>query len=202
MLDPFMLIQLKEVFATLQADCQFDVHVAPEHESRVQLLELLNEVTACSPRLSCSVQTGDTLEFSLLKNGENTRIKFRGVPTGHEFTSLLMAILNSDGQGRNFPDAATTARVQALKGSVDLTTYVSLNCTNCPDVVQMLNLMSLLNPAISHEMVDGTINLEEVEALDIKVVPAIYANGLLLHNGRISWNELLTKLENRVRKQE
>lgn len=87
------------------------------------------------------VSDGEGLEFILLKDGAKTGIKFRGVPNGHEFTSLLLAILNSDGKGKNFPDESICNRVKALNGSIHLTTYVSLTCTNCPDVVQALNAM-------------------------------------------------------------
>ena len=86
-----------------------------------------------------------------MKNGHKTGITFRGVPNGHEFTSLLLAILNLDGKGKNFPDEQVCNRVKALKGPIRLTTYVSLTCTNCPDVVQALNAMTTLNEAITHE---------------------------------------------------
>jgi alkyl hydroperoxide reductase subunit AhpF len=107
-----------------------------------------------------------------------TGIKFRGIPTGHEFTSLLLAILNADGKGKNIPDEAICRRIQALKGDIHLTTYVSLTCTNCPDVVQTLNLMALLNPRIHHEMVDGAIYREEANALGVQAVPSVpYTTG-------------------------
>ncbi len=195
MLDQAFIIQLKDIFASLKAEFTFDVTVSDFHESRTELLELLTDVASCSPRISCRVKEGEGLEFVLLKDGQDTRIKFRGVPNGHEFTSLLLAILNSDGKGKNIPDETICQRVKALKGPVRLTTYVSLTCTNCPDVVQSLNLMAILNEEISHEMVDGAINIEEVEALHIKGVPAVFADGKLLHSGKATFGELLQKLE-------
>ena len=141
------------------------------------------------------VSDGDGLEFILLKDGAKTGIKFRGVPNGHEFTSLLLAILNSDGKGKNFPDESICNRVKALNGSIHLTTYVSLTCTNCPDVVQALNAMTTLNPQIHHEMVDGAINQAEVDALKIQGVPSVFADGKLIHVGRGEFGELLSKLE-------
>ena len=126
---------------------------------------------------------------------KKTRIKFRGIPNGHEFTSLLLAILNSDGKGKNIPDGSLQKRIAALKGPIRLTTYVSLTCTNCPDVVQALNLMAILNDNIEHEMVDGAINQAEVEALHIQGVPSVYADGKLIHVGRGEFGELLEKLE-------
>ena len=107
----------------------------------------------------------------------------------------MLAILNSDGKGKNFPDASICNRVKALKGPINLTTYVSLTCTNCPDVVQALNAMTTLNPRIHHEMVDGAIYQDEVEALKIQGVPAVFADGKLLHVGRGEFGELLNKLE-------
>lgn len=195
MLDQGLIIQLKDIFASLEANYVLDVTVSPEHESRNDLLELLNGVVGCSDKISCRIKEGSGLEFKLLKNGEDTRIKFRSVPTGHEFTSLLLAILNSDGKGKNIPDEGIRQRVKALKGPINLSTYISLTCTNCPDVVQSLNLMAILNENIRHEMVDGAIHIDEVEALNIKGVPAVYADGKLLHSGKSDFGELLQKLE-------
>jgi alkyl hydroperoxide reductase subunit F len=187
--------QLSGIFAGLTNEYMFDVQVSPEHESQKELLELLNDLASCSDKISVQVTDGKGLEFSLLKNGEKTGIKFRGVPNGHEFTSLLLAILNSDGKGKNIPDESICNRVKALNGPIKLTTYVSLTCTNCPDVVQALNAMTTLNPEISHEMVDGAINQEEVEAMKVQGVPSVFADGKLLHVGRGDFGELLAKLE-------
>ena len=185
--------QLSGIFAGLTNEYMFDVQVSPEHESQKELLELLNDLASCSDKISVQVTDGKGLEFSLLKNGEKTGIKFRGVPNGHEFTSLLLAILNSDGKGKNIPDESICNRVKALNGPIKLTTYVSLTCTNCPDVVQALNAMATLNPEISHEMV----NQEEVEAMKVQGVPSVFADGKLLHVGRGDFGELLAKLEAR-----
>lgn len=195
MLDSAMKDQLSGIFAGLTTDYIFDVTVAPGHENRHELLELLNDVASCSDKLSVQVTNGDGLEFSLLKNGEKNGIKFRGVPNGHEFTSLLLAILNSDGKGKNIPDESICNKVKALNGPIKLTTYVSLTCTNCPDVVQALNVMATLNPQITHEMVDGAINQEEVEAMKVQGVPSVFADGKLIHVGRGDFGELLGKLE-------
>ncbi len=187
--------QLNTLFAGLTSAYTFDITVAPDHGSRPELLELLSDLADCSPQLTCQVKEGEGLAFDLLKDDTPTRIRFRGVPNGHEFTSLLMAILNSDGKGKNIPDEGVCRRVKALKGPIRLTTYVSLTCTNCPEVVQALNLMAVLHPSLSHEMVDGAIYQAEVEALHIQGVPAVFADGQLLHSGRGDFSELLAKLE-------
>ena len=195
MLDVSMKDQLTGIFAGLVADYIFDIQVADRHESRAELLELLDDVASCSEKLSCRVSEGEGLRFALLKNNESTGISFRAVPNGHEFTSLLLAVLNSDGKGKNLPDDVVRKRVEALNGPIHLSTYMSLTCTNCPDVVQALNAMATLHPDFSHEAVDGAINQAEVEALHIQGVPAVYADGKLIHSGRGDFGELLSKLE-------
>ncbi len=86
------------------------------------LLELLGDVADCSDHITCVVNEGDALKFTLLKNGDRTGITFWGIPNGHEFTSLLLAVLNLDGKGKNFPDEAVCNRVKALKGPIHLVT--------------------------------------------------------------------------------
>ncbi|MDR2920580.1 MAG: alkyl hydroperoxide reductase subunit F [Tannerella sp.] len=196
MLDNSIKEQLKSIFADLNNAYLFDIYVSDHHESRSELIDLLEGVASTSDKISCQINPGDELAFFLLKNGRKTGIKFRGVPTGHEFTSLLMAILNSDGKGKNIPDEGILKRVRGLKGPIHLTTYVSLTCTNCPDVVQALNLMAVLHPGLEHEMVDGAINQEEVDKLKIQGVPTVIADGQILHVGRGDFSELLSKLEN------
>ena len=197
MLDASLKEQVRSIFSGLKADYMFDMEVAPQHESRGELVELLGEVASCSDRIACRERPGEGLRFSLLRNGEPTGISFRAVPTGHEFSSLLLAVLNADGQGKNFPDRSVCDRVRALNGPIRLTTYVSLTCTNCPDVVQALNAMVTLNPGVEHETVDGAIHQAEVAALNVQGVPSVFADGELLHVGRGDFGELLAKLEAR-----
>lgn len=197
MLESALKKQLKDIFSGLEGNYIFDIQAAPEHESRQELIELLSDVADCSDRLSCHVSEGERLEFTLVKNGMPTGIRFRAVSNGHEFSSLLLAILNADGKGKNFPDEAVCNRVRALKGSIRLTTYVSLTCTNCPDVVQALNAMTTLNSRIVHETVDGALYQDEVDALKIQGVPSVFADGELIHVGRGSFGDLLAKLEAR-----
>ena len=197
MLDSAIKDQLKGLFAQLEAHYTFDIFVHPQHESRAELVDLLEEVASCSDKLSCRLQDSEGLKFILLKEGEDTGIIFRAVPGGHEFTSLLMAVLNADGKGKNFPDEFITRRIKALQGPISLTTYLSLTCTNCPDVVQALNMMVLLNGQIRHEAVDGSINEEEVERMKVQAVPTVFADGEQIHVGRSSMGDLLEKLEAR-----
>jgi alkyl hydroperoxide reductase subunit F len=195
MLDAALKEQVKTLFAGLEANYVLDITVPTQHENRDDLLELLNELATCSEKMECKVKDGEDLAFSLLKNGKSTGIKFKGIPNGHEFSSLLLAILNSDGKGKNIPDEATCNRIKALKGNISLSTYVSLSCTNCPDVVQALNLMALLNDNFSHEMVDGSIYQAEADRLKVQAVPSVFAGEQLLHTGKAGLGELLEKLE-------
>lgn len=173
MLDSAMKDQLSGIFSGLVSQYVFDIQVAPDHESRQELIDLLGDVASCSDHLSCSVADGEGLQFTIVKDGMPTGIRFRAVPNGHEFTSLLLAVLNCDGKGKNIPDEGICARVRALNGPIKLTTYVSLTCTNCPDVVQALNVMATLNSCITHETVDGAINQKEVEAMKVQGVPSV-----------------------------
>jgi alkyl hydroperoxide reductase subunit F len=195
MLDSAIKEQVQSLFAGLEANYVLDITSPLHHESREELLELLGDVAAASDKITCKVREGASFGFSLLKNGETTGITFRGIPNGHEFSSLLLAILNSDGKGKNIPDEHICNRVKALKGNIRLATYVSLTCTNCPDVVQSFNVMALLNKNITHEMVDGAICQDEAEALKVQAVPSVFADGKLLHVGKAGFGELLEKLE-------
>lgn len=197
MLEPDVLAQVREVFLHLHSLYTFDIACDASTEEGRELTEFLADVASCSDKISCrAVENGGGQPgFSLLKDGLPTGISFRGIPGGHEFTSLLMAVLNADGVGKNLPDEATAARIAALRGPIRLQTYVSLTCTNCPDVVQALNVIALLNGQTAHVMTDGALFPDEAEAMKIQAVPTVYANGKLLHVGRGSLGELLQKLE-------
>ncbi|MBE6287262.1 MAG: alkyl hydroperoxide reductase subunit F [Mediterranea massiliensis] len=200
MLDQSILQQVREIFKNLDAHYTFRLIADSSRNETEGMRQFLSDFTSCSDHLTCEFNhtfQDNSLEFSLLKNHEETGITFRGIPNGHEFTSLLLAVLNADGKGKNMPDEAICQRIKALKGAIRLQTYVSLTCTNCPDIVQALNIMALQNPNLTHEMVDGALFQEEVSQLNIQAVPAVYANGEMLHMGRGSLGELLQKLEER-----
>ena len=200
MLDTSILDQVRSIFAQLEANYTFEIKASASREEAPELTAFINDVASCSDKISCETVNaeGNCLEFSLLKNGKHTGIKFRGIPNGHEFTSLLLAVLNADGKGKNLPDKMITQRIKDLCGKVKLQTYVSLTCTNCPDIVQSLNIMSLLNDDITHEMIDGALFQQEADEMKIQAVPTVYANGKMLHVGRGSLGKLLEKLEELV----
>lgn len=199
MLDNNILEQVRGIFAGLKAHFTFEIAVSPMRQESSEIIAFFDDVASCSPNLSCRQiePMNNTLSVSLLKDGEPTGIKFRAIPNGHEFTSLLLAVLNADGKGKNLPDESISRRIKALN-RVKLYTYVSLTCTNCPDIVQSLNIMALFNPDIEHEMIDGALFQEEVEAMRIQAVPTVYAGDKMLHVGRGTLGELLEKLEKEV----
>lgn len=195
MLEQGLKDQIRSLFEGLKSNYSFRITVSPTHESREELIGMLQDVASCSDKVDCQVTEGDGLFFTILKDGIPSSIFFHAVPSGHEFSSLLLAILNMDGIGKNIPDEVISGRIRALKGNIRIKSYISLSCTNCPDVVQALNVMSVLNGNVQHDIIDGAINQQEVERLNIQAVPSVYANGELLHAGRSTTGELLAKLE-------
>ena len=200
MLDSTILKQVSDVFANLENNYTLDVRTDTSRTEAAELKEFVNDFVSTSTHLSANfTDTNDAqLSFSLLKEGQPVGISFRGIPNGHEFTSLLLAVLNADGKGKNLPDEAISKRIANLKGDIKLQTYVSLTCTNCPEVVQALNIMALKNSRVNSEMIDGALFQDEVARLNIQAVPAVFANGQLLHMGRGDLGELLGKLEDLV----
>lgn len=198
MLDQALKDQIKNLFGGLKNQYELQITVDNSHTKREELITLIDEVASCSVNVKYSVNEGENLSLTIKKGNTVLPITFRAVPNGHEFTSLLLAILNADGIGKNLPDEVIVTRIKALKGSAEIKSYISLTCTNCPDVVQALNILSIINPNIKHEIIDGSINQAEVEKLNIQAVPTVYANDKLLHVGRSSLGELLGKLEDMV----
>jgi alkyl hydroperoxide reductase subunit F len=195
MLDPAILTQLKDLYAPVQGEYALVMHPSSDSH-QAELKELLDQFASASSRIRV-VEHGKeaaSVGFELLKDGAATGVRFRGIPGGHEFTSLVLSILNADGKGK-LPDEAVRARVRALRGPIELRTYVSLSCTNCPDVVQALNQMALLHGDFRHEMVDGALAEAEVERLGIQAVPSVYAGEKLVHVGKGTFGELLDVLE-------
>lgn len=200
MLDHAILDQLRGIFSSLDANYTLSAKYSSLRTEKDEMKSFLTSFASTSEHISVEFQEladGNILEFEILKDGEATGIKFCGIPGGHEFTSLLLALLNADGKGKNLPDEELSRRIATLSCEIRLRTFVSLSCTNCPDVVQALNVVALMNSSVSHEMVDGALFADEADALQVQAVPSVYANGELLHVGRGSLGELLQKLEER-----
>jgi len=195
MLDQGIKDQLTTHFATLSSSLTLSLF-AGDSPKQQELRELLADVASCSPKIAL-VEVAEAVpgvQFDILREGVATGIRFRGVPGGHEFTSLIVAVLNADGKGK-LPDEGVKRRVRALKGPVRLRTYVSLSCTNCPDVVQALNQMALMHADFRHEMIDGELAESDIESLGIQGVPAVVNGNNIVHVGRANFAELLETLE-------
>lgn len=195
MLDLEMKNELKHVFRELQKPLVLEYDVCG-HSSQVELLSMLADLAECSPLLEVRSSGKDSTvpSFSILRNGSPSGVRFRGIPGGHEFTSLVLALLHADGKGKQ-PDDFIRHRIRNLKGPIRLRTFVSLDCENCPDVVQTLNLFSLIHDDFHHEMIDGAFFQEEIARLSIQGVPSVMAGDALLHSGKIALPELLSVLE-------
>src|SRR5690606_26667847 len=131
--------------------------------------------------------------FSLNRPGGNIGLRFAGIPLGHEFTSLVLALLQVGGHPPKV-EADVIEQVKQLKGPFHFETFVSLTCHNCPEVVQALNLMAVLNPNITHVMIDGGLYQQEVEQRQIMAVPTIYLNGKEFGAGRMEIGVILVKI--------
>lgn len=202
MLDQDLIEQLKSVFAPIENEITLS-YFESKNEKQSELIQMLEGVASANSKIKVTSQkiSSEIPRFEILKNNSKTGITFSGIPGGHEFSSLVLAILNVDGKGK-IPDAAIARRIKQLKGPVNLKTYISLTCENCPDVVQALNQMSLIHAEFTHEMIDGAYVQNEIESLGIQGVPSVVHDGKLVHSGKISFSDLLAKLETHFGKTE
>lgn len=171
-----------------------------EGDSSREMLELLQDVASLSVNIKLEQQHNDDERkpsFAVNRPGENTGIRFAGIPMGHEFTSLVLALLQVGGHPPK-AEVAVLEQIRALDREYNFETYISLTCQNCPDVVQALNLMALLNPNVRHTMIDGALFQQEVAARQIMAVPSVYLNGEPFAQGRMTVEEILAKLDSNV----
>lgn len=193
LLDADIKAQLAQYLQLLENDIVLTVSAGDDNVSR-DMLALIDELTAMSPKIKVEkAKLERTPSFSVNRVGENTGITFAGVPLGHEFTSLVLALLQVSGRPPKVSQDVVD-RIQQIRGKHHFETYVSLTCHNCPDVVQALNIMSVLNPDISHTMIDGAAFKEEAEQKGIMAVPTVFLNGKLFASGRMSLEDILAKL--------
>ena len=162
-----------------------------------EMRAMLQEIASLSPRLSYQESNDDNERkpsFALNRAGGNMGVRFAGIPMGHEFTSLVLALLQVGGHP---PKASEDVleQIRQLEGEYLFETYISLSCQNCPEVVQALNLMAVINPRIRHVMIDGALFQEEVTARQIMAVPTIMLNGQNFAQGRMELEEILAKLD-------
>jgi len=195
MLDTNLKTQLKAYLEKVTQPFEI-VASLDDGEKSQELLSLLQDIAGLSDKITLKTDGDDARKpsFSLNRIGGNISLRFAGIPMGHEFTSLVLALLQVGGHpSKTAPEVIE--QIKALDGDYRFETYFSLSCQNCPDVVQALNLMAVLNPNVKHVAIDGALFQDEVEARQIMSVPSIYLNGELFTQGRMSEEEILAKLD-------
>ncbi|WP_313077441.1 alkyl hydroperoxide reductase subunit F [Melaminivora sp.] len=196
MLDANLQAQLKAYLERLQRPVEL-VATLDDSATARELRELLSQIASLSDKVTV-VEAGDVPvrkpSFLITNPGLDTGVRFAGVPLGHEFTSLVLALLQVGGHpSKEAPELL--AQIRDLEGEFHFETYYSLSCHNCPDVVQALNLMSVLNPGITHTAIDGAVFQQEIKDREIMGVPTVFLNGERFGQGRMELAEILGKID-------
>ena len=197
MLSTEILNALKGYTATMQNTVSFVLQTG-EYKKRDELVDFLEQISAVSENII--LEQRDTngalrspISFYLEVDGKSTGTEFSGIPSGHEFNSLILALLWSSGTEIKLDDSLK-AMVQNINEELHFEVFISLSCHNCPDFVQGLNQFALLNPNIKSEMIDGGLFPTLISDRDIQGVPSVYLNGELFANGKVEIGELVKKL--------
>ncbi|MNI17839.1 NADH dehydrogenase [compost metagenome] len=194
-LDHEIKTQLEQYLQLLEGDVVLKVSTGSDDASK-EMLALVDEIASMSTRITVEqTQLPRTPSFSVNRVGEDTGVTFAGTPLGHEFTSLVLALLQVSGRPPKV-EQSVIDQIKGIRGDYKFESYISLSCHNCPDVVQALNLMSIFNPGITHTMIDGSVFKEEVESKDVMSVPSVYLNGEFFESGRMTVEEILAKMGN------
>lgn len=196
MLDANLKTQLKAYLQKLSRPIEIVASLDDGEKSR-ELQSLLEEIASLSDRIAVIEKHSDAERkpsFSIGEPGKDAGIRFAGIPMGHEFTSLVLALLQVGGHPVKLDDAVIE-QIRSLDGDYEFETYISLSCQNCPEVVQALNVMSIINPRIRQVTIDGALFQNEVEARQIMAVPTVYMNGEVFGQGRTGVKEILAKLD-------
>jgi alkyl hydroperoxide reductase subunit F len=196
MLDADLKTQLKGYLESLTHPVRIVASCDDSDESR-KMLDLIGVIAALSPLVSLDPVGDDAAvkpSFALRRPGKEPHVRFAGVPMGHEFTSLVLALLQAGGYAPKV-SPEVLERVRSLSGELNFETFVSLSCQNCPEVVQALNVMAVSNPAVRHTMIDGALFPDEVERRQILAVPAVFLNGQPFGQGRMGLEEIIAKLD-------
>nr|MDH3078394.1 alkyl hydroperoxide reductase subunit F [Bacillus velezensis]MDH3091860.1 alkyl hydroperoxide reductase subunit F [Bacillus velezensis] len=192
-LDANIKAQLNQYMRLIENDIVLKVSAGDDDTSK-DMLALVDELASMSSKISVEkTELNRTPSFSVNRTGEDTGVTFAGVPLGHEFTSLVLALLQVSGRAPK-ADQKVIDQIKNISGEYRFESYISLTCHNCPDVVQALNMMSVLNPNITHTMIDGAAFKEEVESKNIMAVPTVFLNGESFGSGRMTIEEILAKM--------
>ncbi|MBS0394335.1 MAG: thioredoxin family protein, partial [Proteobacteria bacterium] len=195
MLDESLQSQLKAYLERLTLPIELVASLDDSDAAR-ELEALLTEIASLSPLIGYVRADDDPRRpsFEIRRRDSDVGVRFAGIPLGHEFTSLVLALLQVGGYPPKV-EAELLEQVRALPGEYRFETYFSLSCQNCPDVVQALNLMSIVNPRIRHVAIDGALFQGEVEAREVMAVPTVFLNGAVFGQGRMDLAQILAKLD-------
>ncbi|MDK8462516.1 alkyl hydroperoxide reductase subunit F [Marinobacter sp. SS13-12] len=196
MLDASIKEQLKAYMEKLQQPIEL-VAAYDDSPKSQELKQLLDEIEPMSDKISQRTEESDDVRrpsFAINRIGSDIGVRFAGIPMGHEFTSLVLALLQVGGHPPKASDEVIE-QVKELDGEFEFETYFSLSCQNCPDVVQALNLMSVLNPRIKHTAIDGALFQDEVEQREVMAVPSVYLNGKPFGQGRMTLEQIIAKVD-------
>lgn len=197
MLSPDIIEALKSYTQKLEKNVSFVVQTG-QHSKREELMSFLNGIAEVSERLSVeerdlSSALRSPISFLIEADGEDTGIRFSGIPGGHEFNSLVLAMLQAGGTALKLDDDVQ-ALIAGNAEELNFEVFISLSCHNCPEVVQTLNQFALLNSNITNDMIDGGLFQSDIESRDIQGVPSVYLNGELFANGKVDAASLIDKL--------
>ena len=195
MLDDNLKAQLKAYLERVTLPFEIEASLS-DSASSAELKQLLQDIAAMSDKITLRLDGNDARKpsFSLKRTGTEQSLRFAGIPLGHEFTSLVLALLWTGGHPPKV-EQSVIDQIQGLDGDYAFEVYMSLTCHNCPDVVQALSLMSVLNPRIKTVIVDGALFQDEVNAREIMAVPTVYLNGQEFGSGRMTVEEIAAKLD-------
>ena len=196
MLDDSIKTQLQAYFERITQPIEL-IASLDDRPASAEMRELLGEIAAIAPaKITARFDGQDARRpsFQITRAGADMGMRFAAIPMGHEFTSLLLALLWAGGHPPKV-EADVIEQIQAIEGDFVFETYMSLTCHNCPDVVQALNLMAMLNPRIRHVAIDGGLFQQEIEERQIMGVPAVYLNGQMFSSGRMELPEILAKID-------
>ena len=196
MLDANLKTQLKAYLEKVTRPVNITAYVNDTDKS-MEMQALLQEIVGLSDKLKLTEKrdaTQRTPSFVLTYEGGGQGACFAGIPMGHEFTSLVLALLQTGGHPPKV-EAQVLEQIKSLPGPLHFETYISLSCHNCPEVVQALNLMAAINPSISSTMIDGMLFQDEINERKIMAVPSVYLNGVSLGQGRMTVEEILAKVD-------
>ena len=196
MLDATMTQQLKTYLANLREPVELVASLGDDDKS-TQTRELLEEIAALHDLVSASFDGTDARKPSfIIRRGSDAEkwVRFAGLPMGHEFTSLVLALLWAGGHPPKV-DADLLEQVRGLEGDFNFEMYFSLSCHNCPDVVQALTLLALENSRVTATLIEGGTFQDEVEAREVMAVPATFLYGEPFYNGKLELAEILAKID-------